>query len=232
MRSRRWIAAINTSGIAREFEKLGHFRRAVPGSGAFPAATLGKSTTSCKLDGLINWILALTVESSVYFKKEMIISFHNGILLRDDRVIIPDSLCLKLLQRLHSSHLSTVKTKQYAHAHVWWPKMDKYIEDIIQRCHTCALVAPKLQSDFQPWPEPDLPWQRVHIDFAGPFWGEKWLLIIDAKTKFTFAEAMGTETTAQNTIQVLERIFDFCGPCTAIVSDNGPPFNSQDMTVF
>uniref|UniRef100_A0A914UTN6 Integrase catalytic domain-containing protein n=1 Tax=Plectus sambesii TaxID=2011161 RepID=A0A914UTN6_9BILA len=43
---------------------------------------------------------------------------------------------------------------------------------------------------------------------------------------------MGTETTAQKTIQVLERIFDFCGPCTAIVSDNGPPFNSQEMTVF
>uniref|UniRef100_A0A914W144 Integrase catalytic domain-containing protein n=1 Tax=Plectus sambesii TaxID=2011161 RepID=A0A914W144_9BILA len=110
--------------------------------------------------------------------------------------------------------------------------MDKDIEDIIRRCHSCALVAPKPQADFQPWPEPDLPWQRVHINFAGPFWEEKWLLIKDAKTKFAFAEAMGTEMTAKKTIQVLERLFGFCGPCTANVSDNGPPFNSQEMTVF
>uniref|UniRef100_A0A914UTT5 Uncharacterized protein n=1 Tax=Plectus sambesii TaxID=2011161 RepID=A0A914UTT5_9BILA len=40
MRLRRWITAVKAPGIARAFEKLGHFRRAIPGSGAFPAATL------------------------------------------------------------------------------------------------------------------------------------------------------------------------------------------------
>uniref|UniRef100_A0A914WTU2 CCHC-type domain-containing protein n=1 Tax=Plectus sambesii TaxID=2011161 RepID=A0A914WTU2_9BILA len=48
MRSRRWIAAVNASGIARAFETLGHFRRAVPGLGAFPAATLGFKEEACR----------------------------------------------------------------------------------------------------------------------------------------------------------------------------------------
>ncbi|CAF1564972.1 unnamed protein product, partial [Adineta ricciae] len=30
------------------------------------------------------------------------------------------------------------------------------------------------------WEEPDTTWSRVHMDFAGPIWDSKWLIIIDA----------------------------------------------------
>ncbi|MFH4974314.1 hypothetical protein AB6A40_001023 [Gnathostoma spinigerum] len=43
---------------------------------------------------------------------------------------------------------------------------------------------------------------------------------------------MSTDTTAANVIRKLEEIFDTFGPCNEIVSDNGPPFSSNEMKQF
>ncbi|MFH4977116.1 hypothetical protein AB6A40_003825 [Gnathostoma spinigerum] len=72
----------------------------------------------------------------------------------------------------------------------------------------------------------------VHIDFAGPFQGSKWFVLMDTKSHFPIVYDMSTDTTAANVIRKLEEIFDAVGPCTEIVSDNGPPFSSNEMKQF
>ncbi|KAL3094573.1 hypothetical protein niasHT_027156 [Heterodera trifolii] len=37
---------------------------------------------------------------------------------------------------------------------------------------------------LHPWESSERPWQRIHIDFCGPFWGSMWLIIMDAKSKW------------------------------------------------
>jgi hypothetical protein len=36
---------------------------------------------------------------------------------------------------------------------------------------------------IHPWDYPDKPWQRIYVDFAGPFWGSMFLIIIDTLSK-------------------------------------------------
>ena len=64
----------------------------------------------------------------------------------------------------------TVKMKGLARGYVWWPLMDEDIEDVTKRCEGCKGVAnnPK-QAPLHRWEYPAYPWQRLHIDFAGPF---------------------------------------------------------------
>ena len=40
------------------------------------------------------------------------------------------------------------------------------------------------KSLLNPWSWPSKPWQRVHLDFAGPFMGKSFLLAVDAHSKW------------------------------------------------
>ncbi|KAK6019884.1 hypothetical protein OSTOST_14471, partial [Ostertagia ostertagi] len=76
------------------------------------------------------------------------------------------------------------------------------------------------------WEEPAKPWQRLHIDFCQTQGGEKWLVMVDAKSKWPEVVRMGV-TTAEHTIEKLRMIFAYHGLPEQIVSDNGPPFSSM-----
>ena len=160
------------------------------------------------------------------------LSVVNGCLLKDVQVIIPKQLQKEVLQLLHHAHLGTVKMKQLARKHCWWPQMDKDIISMVNSCQACASQASMPVKDFKSWPEPDHVWSRVHMDFAGPIWNSKWFVLIDAKSKFPFVADMKDNTTASALRNVLEQAFDWLGPPETLVSDNGPPFNSQEMVEF
>ncbi|CAF1690293.1 unnamed protein product, partial [Adineta ricciae] len=70
------------------------------------------------------------------------------------------------------------------------------------------------------------------MDFAGPFWRSKWLLLVDAKSKFPFVADMQNDTSASNLSNVLDHVIDWFGPPDSLVSDNDPPFNSYAMRQF
>ncbi len=60
----------------------------------------------------------------------------------------------------------------------------------------------------------------------------KWLVIIDAKSKFPVVVDMNNNTSAKYVCDALEQVIDWFGPPETIVSDNGPPFNSYEMNKF
>ena len=64
----------------------------------------------------------------------------------------------KVLDELHGGHLETVKMKVLGRAHVWWPSIDKDIEQTTQRCSGCQRMKhdPKL-TPTHPWEYPDGP---------------------------------------------------------------------------
>ncbi|CAF1172550.1 unnamed protein product [Didymodactylos carnosus] len=133
---------------------------------------------------------------------------------------------------LHRAHLGVVKMKQLARLHWWWPKMDKDIASMANSRETCAKSAKMPREEFKPWPEPEHVWSRAHMDFAEPFWGSKWLVVVDAKSKFPFATDTGDDTTAKSLCNVLEQVIDWLGPPETLVSDNGPLFCSYEMKDF
>jgi hypothetical protein len=82
-----------------------------------------------------------------------------------------------------------------------------------------------------PWSAPPEPWSRVHIDFAGPFEGKMWLIVIDAYSRWLEIFRM-SNTTSEQTISALTEIFSRLGYPKIIVSDNGPQLRSEEFQKF
>ena len=42
----------------------------------------------------------------------------------------------------HEGHQGMVRTKTRLREKVWWPGMDKQVEEVVRDCHSCQLVGP------------------------------------------------------------------------------------------
>ncbi len=100
-------------------------------------------------------------------------------------VIVPACGCPEVLQQLHQSHLGIAKMKGLARSYVWWPKLVADVELwIVNNCMTCQQHRQlPAAAPLHPWEWPDKPWQRLHVDYAGPFQAQMFFLIIDAHSK-------------------------------------------------
>src|SRR5436190_11254693 len=75
--------------------------------------------------------------------------------------------------------------KMLARNYVWWPGIDKNIENLALSCQTCVeynKTPPRVVD--HPWEEAIEPWARIHIDYAGPFMNQHFLIVVDAFSKW------------------------------------------------
>lgn len=181
---------------------------------------------------LRNKILPEDPEYKPYRRAKDQLNIETGMLLYEQRVVIPSSLQGRVLRELHSTHMGMSKTKALARSIVWWPNMDKNIEQMVSACLECQAHAndPAKITDHS-WKYPDGPWKRVHVDFAGPFRGKTYLILVDAYSKWPEVFIMNTTTTT-STIRVLTSIFARQGLPLQLVSDNGPQFTSGEFRDF
>ena len=148
------------------------------------------------------------------------------------RVIIPLKGRKAALEILHESHPGMGQMKSLARGYLWWPNLDKEIEQYVKRCSECQMS--RSMSPAAPphsWAPPEGPWSRVHIDYAGPFQGRMFLLLVDAHSKWLEIHETST-TTSSATIELLRRTFANVGLPQTIVSDNAPNFTSEEFTAF
>ncbi|XP_021353194.1 uncharacterized protein K02A2.6-like [Mizuhopecten yessoensis] len=167
-----------------------------------------------------------------YTRRSSGITLHEGCLLWGMRVIIPPKLRDDVLRELHEGHIGVVRMKALARSYVWWPGIDEAIENIGKSCAGCQEVksAPP-RAPLHPWEWPSTPWERIHIDFAGPFMDSMFLIVVDAHSKWPEVVPMRT-TTAEKTVDVLRNIFARNGVPRQVVSDNGPQFVSEHFKNF
>ena len=124
------------------------------------------------------------------------------------RTIIPQKLCTRILKALHSAHLGVVKMKTLARSYVWWPRIDKDIEEITKCCEGCVQTQSNPRKvPIHPWEWPSKPWQRIHIDFAGPLLEKQFLIIVDAHSKWPEIFPMNKITSTTETIEILRMVF-------------------------
>lgn len=81
------------------------------------------------------------------------------------------------------------------------------------------------------WPTAPFNFFRVHVDF---FYKNKFtfLIIVDQKSKWVDVKLMTAGTAALETISKLRDFFSVFGLPAELVSDNGPPFSSNDFVMF
>ena len=117
--------------------------------------------------------------------------------------------------------------KSIARTHVWWPSINKHIEQVVRDCSSCQNIqnAPS-RAELHPWSWPDSPWRRIHVYFAGPFLGSMFMIIVDAHSKWLEVFPMRSITTTK-TLEILRNLFATYGLPYQLVSDNGPQFVSS-----
>ena len=89
------------------------------------------------------------------------------------------------MQELHEGQPGMTKMKALARMYVWWPGMEKDIETTVRTCAECQSVraAPQV-APLHPWKWPTRPRARLHLDYAGPFLGKMFLVLIDVHSKW------------------------------------------------
>ena len=141
-------------------------------------------------------------------KHELTLNEHSNVILRDTRLVMPHSLRKKSIEISHEGHQGLVKTKRLLRTKIWFPQIDKMVEEMIAKCIPCQATGPPNRPEpLQMNVLPPSPWHTVHIDFCGPFpTGEYLLVVIDAYSRFPEVDIVSS-TSAKVTVPKLERIF-------------------------
>ena len=167
-----------------------------------------------------------------YWLRRSELSVEGECLLWGGRVIIPSVLRETVLKQLHEVHPGINRMKALARSFVWWPGIDKDIEMVVKSCKVCCMHQNNPASaPSHPWEAPTKPWERIHIDFAGPFMGKMFLIVVDAFSKWIEVEMM-TCSTASATVGRMRRIFATHGLPLVLVSDNGSSFVGEEFKQF
>ena len=166
------------------------------------------------------------------FKDE--ISVHGGLVLRGHRLIIPATLQKKVVHIAHQSHQGIVKTKQHIREKVWFPGIDRLVEETVKACIPCqaSYPGPLTREPIIPTPLPTEPWSSLAVDFVGPFPGGEYLfVVIDEHSRYPEVEIVSS-TSHRVVLPKLGTIFSRQGFPHKLKTDNGPPFNGQEFSNF
>ena len=113
-----------------------------------------------------SWPDNISDELKAYYTRRDELSLHDGVIMWNLRVLIPYQHREKVLAELHNGHHGVVRMKGLSRIHVWYPGIDKDIEQLVSRCHECSKNKNKPAKVFiHPWDWPTKPFDRVHVDF-------------------------------------------------------------------
>ena len=167
-----------------------------------------------------------------YFHRRSELSVDEGCVLWGSRVVVLEKGRDTVMSMLHQAHPGISRMKSLARCYVWWPGIDRDVEQCVKSCEPCqqSQKSPPV-IPLHPWSWPSKPWTRVHIDYAGLFMGKMFLLIIDAHSKWLEVHPT-TVTTSTATIVLLRKSFATFGLPEVVVSDNGSKFTSDEFETF
>ncbi|XP_058822868.1 uncharacterized protein K02A2.6-like [Topomyia yanbarensis] len=180
------------------------------------------------------WPSSKTVDPELkrFHSRQESLTVVDGCILFAERLVIPSQYRKRCLDQLHRGHPGMQRMKAIARSYVYWPSIDDDIIGYVKACQHCASVSrsPPCAAPV-PWPKTSGPWQRVHVDFAGPIEGEYYLIAVDSYSKWP--EIVQTRRiTSTATISILCGLFARLGMPVTLVSDNGTQFTSVEFAEF
>lgn len=156
----------------------------------------------------------------------------DGVLMRTDRIVLPKSLQTKAIELAHKGHPGMSAMRRALRTRVWWPAMDREVEEYVKQCMMCVAMSrkdPPPPMKRQPLPKRE--WECLAIDFYGPlakFNGVHVLVVVDYFTRYKWAKVMKS-TDTDSTMKALDELFELHGYPSRLISDNGPPYFSKEF---
>ncbi|CAK1584103.1 unnamed protein product [Parnassius mnemosyne] len=172
-----------------------------------------------------------SVKTFKIFEDEL--CFYDNILLRGNKIVIPNKLRKQVLVAAHEGHPGIVSMKERLRAKVWWPKIDKDVEMLVKSCKGCTLVGlPNLPVPMKRRELPAEPWVDIAMDLLGPLPTNDYLLVvIDYYSRYKEIKITKTINSAQ-IIKYLKEIFSRLGYPVSISADNERQFISEEFKNF
>ncbi|CAK1603219.1 unnamed protein product [Parnassius mnemosyne] len=117
-----------------------------------------------------------SIKSYKFFENEL---FPDSILLRGNKIVIPQQLCKSVLDAAYEGHPGIVAMKGRLRSKVWWPRIDKDVEQLVKACKGCTLVGlPNPPAPMKRRELPAAPWIDVTMDLMGPLPSNEYLLVV------------------------------------------------------
>ena len=169
-----------------------------------------------------------------YYKIRDELFVADGVIMRMDRIVPPQSLRQRIIQSAHKQgHLGVSKTKEMIRRKYWFPGMNTRIIDMVQSYFDCQIATDQHHTEPAKMTElPDRPWDVVEADFCGPLPNHKHALVLtDQYSRYPEVE-MVTSTSITPVTKKLKKIFSTHGIPRVLQTDNGPPFNGERFQAF
>ncbi|UYV65503.1 K02A2.6-like [Cordylochernes scorpioides] len=117
-----------------------------------------------------------------HFKDEL--GVQNGLLMRSCRLVIPASMKLEILDKLHAGHFGITKTRLRARETVWWLGISEEIAETVRKCSVCIQEAVSKHEPLIPTNFPTRPWQKIGMDLF-KFENKWYLVVIDYYSRYS-----------------------------------------------
>ena len=158
------------------------------------------------------------------------LTFCDGLLLYESRIVVPKSLQQETMQKFHQGHQGIEKYHLRVSASVWWPGASREMQTFVQKCSTCRQQASMSKEPMIPTPLPQHPWERVGTDLFEL--NEKHYIVVpDYYSRYPEVIRL-TSTTSASIITAMKSVFSRHGIPHTVVSDNGPQYVSAEMKKF
>ncbi|XP_058448606.1 uncharacterized protein K02A2.6-like [Malaya genurostris] len=171
----------------------------------------------------------------VYWKYKHELSTVNGLVLRNDRILIPRNFRKEILEKLHRSHSGIEATTKLARDTVFWPGINDQIKQRVQQCDTCAKYSQNQQSQpMQSHRIPLYPYQKVSMDICEHQTGSQkhvYLITVDHYSDYFDIDELNTQSSAA-IIRICKRNFARFGKPQEVSSDGGSQFMSEEFGHF
>ena len=152
-------------------------------------------------------------------------------MFKGERVIIPETLKSIILGKLHQSHMGMEKTKLRTRTSIFWPGINRDVEDVVKSCNVCLSTHPHQQKELLISSKiPTYPWQIVGTDLC-EWQNQHFVVVIDYYSRYWEIERLYTLGTESVTCK-MKAIFARNGIPEEVRSDNGSQYTSRCFQEF
>lgn len=158
----------------------------------------------------------------------------KNIIFKGNQIVLPSSLRQAAVDNAHEkAHFGIVNLKRRIRSHFWFPDMNNTIEEAVKSCSACQMFTNKRTHEpARNIPMPKNPWEVVSVDLFGPLPNGNYVIMVqDVLTRFPAGKIIRS-TAAKYVIPALQQIYINYGSPDSQRTDNGPPFNSKEFTLF
>ncbi|CAK1554172.1 unnamed protein product [Leptosia nina] len=190
-----------------------------------------KALTDCINNGWPEYKRNVDCIVSKYWSMKDELFIVDGVIFRQNLVIIPQCLRKEMLKIIHEGHLGIDRCKRRARQVLYWPGISKDIEMFVKKCITCQESSNShAKEPMLPINIPSLPWETVGSDIF-EYRKKYFLVVVDYYSNFIEVCDMNN-ITSYTLIDCIKKIFSCHGIPKSFMTDNGPQYTSREFKNF